>query len=174
MELFLLGVVTHGKLRSMYELQRVVGLEPGGIQPALRRLEERGLVVRSKQERRRRRLIEVTDQGRQVLEQHWRDSLQIYADIESILRAAGIAVLMGVPGDASSYLNFMANEYDQKLPSEQTRLAISQSASPLQWYGFSRALWQTRRHQSAAGAFRDIANGLAILQPNPNLPNDHD
>ncbi len=174
MELFLLGVVTHGKLRSMYELQRTAGLEPGSIQPALRRLEKQELLVRSKETRRRRRLIEATEKGRQVLEQHWRGSLRTFADVESILRAAGIAVLMGAPGEASSYLNFMANEYDQKSPSEQTRLAISQSASPVQWYGFMRALWQTRRHQSAAGAFRDIANSLAIPQPKPELTSDHD
>jgi DNA-binding MarR family transcriptional regulator len=164
MNAYVANFLMRGGLRSTYELQRVVGLEPGGIQPALRRLEEQGLVVRSKQERRRRRLIEVTDQGHQVLEQHWRGSLRSFADVESILRAAGIAMLMGAPGDASSYLNFMANEYDQKAPSEQTRLTIYQSASPVQWYGFMRALWQTRRHQSAAGVFRDIANELAILQ----------
>jgi len=166
MELFLLGVVTRGKLRSMYELQRTAGLEPGGIRPALRRLEKQELLVRSKEARRRRRLIEVTEKGRQVLEQQWSKCIQPYPDAESVLRAAGLAVLMGQPQSAGSYLNFTANDYERKAGAGQANSMQPQSGSPLQLYGSMRALWQTRRHQSAAGVFRDIANELAILQPN--------
>jgi DNA-binding PadR family transcriptional regulator len=166
MELFLLGVVTRGKLRSMYELQRTAGLEPGGIRPALRRLEKQELLVRSKEARRRRRLIEVTEKGRQVLEQQWSKCIQPYPDAESVLRAAGLAVLMGQPQSAGNYLNFAANDYERKAGAGQANSMQPQSGSPLQLYGSMRALWQTRRHQSAAGVFRDIANELAMLQLN--------
>jgi hypothetical protein len=169
MELFLLGVVTRGKLRSMYELQRTAGLEPGGVRPALRRLEKQELLVRSKEARRRRRLIEVTEKGRQVLEQQWSKCIQPYPDAESVLRAAGLAVLMGQPQCAGNYLNFTANDYERKAGAGQANSMQPQSASPLQLYGSMRTLWQTRRHQSAAGVFRDIARELASLGP----LNDH-
>jgi DNA-binding MarR family transcriptional regulator len=166
MELFLLGVVTRGKLRSMYELQRTAGLEPGGVQPALRRLEKQELLVRSKEARRRRRLIEVTEKGRQVLEQQWSKYIKPYPDAESVLRAAGLAVLMGQPQYAGPYLISMSNDYERKAGAGQANSMQPQPASPLQLYGSMRAMWQTRRHQSAAGVFRDIANELAMLQLN--------
>src|SRR5208337_3373442 len=145
MELFLLGVVTRGKLRSMYELQRTAGLEPGGVRPALRRLEKQELLVRSKEARRRRRLIEVTEKGRQVLEQQWSKCIQPYPDAESVLRAAGLAVLMGHPQYAGPYLISMSNDYERKAGAGQANSMQPQSASPLQLYGSMRALWQTRR-----------------------------
>ncbi len=166
MELFLLGVVRHGKLRSMYELQRTAGLEPGGIRPALHRLEKQELLVRSGEARRRRRLLQVTEKGQQVLEQQWSKCIQPYPDAESVLRAAGLAVLMGQPQYACNLLNSTANEYERKAGAAQANSVQPQSASPLQLYGSMRALWQARRHQSAAGVFRDIASELARLQPN--------
>jgi DNA-binding MarR family transcriptional regulator len=165
MELFLLGVVARGNLRSLYELQRTVGLEPGGIRPALRRLEKEELLVRSREAKRRRRLIEATEKGRQALEQHWAGCIQLYADAESVLRAAGLAVLMGRHQFAGTYLDGMAKEYEHKAGVEKANAAQAHSSNPLHFYGFMRALWQTRRHQATAAVFRDLAPELASLGP---------
>jgi len=166
MEFFLLSLVSHGGLRTTYDLQRHAGLEPGGIRPALRRLEEQELLVRSKEARRRRRLIEVTEKGRQLLDRNWARCLQPYPDAESILRAAGLFVLVGRPMDARRYLLDMANEFERKAGPEQLNTFRPESSSPLEWYQFTRALWQYRRSQSAAQAFRDIATKLEELLRN--------
>jgi len=164
MELFLLGALSRGGVHSSYDLQRVLGLEPGGIRPALLRLERDGLVVRSNEARRRRRLIKVTEQGQQVLQQCWGNIFRSYPDPESVLRAAGLAVLMAVPQVASDYLSSLADQYDQKSAPEQMRSAVSRSEIPAQCYGRMRALWQSRKNQAAAGIFREIAQDLAGLQ----------
>jgi DNA-binding MarR family transcriptional regulator len=163
MEFFLLSLVSHGGLRTTYDLQRLAGLEPGGIRPALRRLEEQELLIRSKEARRRRRLIEVTEKGRLLLDRNWARCLQPYPDAESILRAAGLTVLVGRPTDARRYLMDMANECERKAGQEQANLLRPKSAGPLEWYQFMRALWQHRRSQSAAQVFRDVARELEEL-----------
>lgn len=166
MEFFLLSLVAHGGLRTTYDLQRLAGLEPGGIRPALLRLEKQELLVRSKEARRRRRLIEVTEKGRQLLERDWAWCLQPHPDAESVLRASGLTVLMGRPMDSRRYLMDMANEYERKAGQEQANPLRSASSGPLEWYQFMRALWQYRRSQSAAQVFRDIATKLEELLRN--------
>ena len=91
--------------------------------------------------------------------------MQLYADAESVLRAAGLAVLMGHHDFTSSYLNDMAKEYEHRAGFEKPNAARDRSSNPLHFYGFMRALWQTRRHQATAAVFRDLARELASLGP---------
>jgi hypothetical protein len=60
----------------------------------------------------------------------------------------------------------MANEFERKAGPEQLNTFRPESSSPLEWYQFMRALWQYRRSQSAAQAFRDIATKLEELLRN--------
>ncbi len=114
--MFVLASISRGNLHSLYELQRGLGLQPGGIQPVLRRLERDGFLKRAPQERRRRRLITVTAEGERVLSAEWHHALRDYPDPESVLRASTIAILMGDREAAKDYLRGIAAVYEQGLP----------------------------------------------------------
>ena len=104
MDYFVLAMISRGGLHSLYELQQGVGLQPGGIQPVLKRLEQEGFLERSEQQKRRRRLMTVTELGEQFLNAAWPDCLDDYPDVESILRAATVGILMGDWQRAYRYL----------------------------------------------------------------------
>lgn len=158
MDFFVLAAISRGKLQSLYELQHGVGLQPGGIHPVLKRLEEDGLLERSEQQKRRRRLMTVTSKGEQFLDEKWQDCLRDYQDVESILRAATVAILMGHRNAAHDYLMGAADHHEQNVPESPTDPKIKRSSVEL--YAFMRWLWESRRRESAAAAFRDIAREL--------------
>jgi len=149
MDFFVLATISRGGLQSLYELQHGVELQPGGIHPVLKRLEEDGLLERSEQQKRRRRLMTVTNRGEQFLDEEWQDCL----------RAATVAILMGHRNAAHDYLMGAADHYDQYHPES---LADPQRASlsPVELYSFMRREWECSRRRSAAAVLRVIAEKL--------------
>src|SRR5664279_5158926 len=93
MPFFLLSLISRGGLHTLYDFQQQAGLQPGGVQPILRQLENGGLVKRSQEGKRRRRVIATTEEGETVLAAGWPSCLVFHLDIESDLRAATIALL---------------------------------------------------------------------------------
>jgi DNA-binding MarR family transcriptional regulator len=158
MDYFVLAMISRGGLHSLYELQQGVGLQPGGIQPVLKRLEQEGFLKRSEQQERRRRLMTVTELGERFLSAAWRDCLADYPDVESILRAATVGILMGDWERAHGYLLFIAKQHDKDVPVEPAD--GRQGWSSVDWYEFMRQFWEIRRRRSAADAFREIAKEL--------------
>jgi DNA-binding MarR family transcriptional regulator len=158
MDFFILAAVARGGLHSLYELRKGVGLQPGAIHPALRRLEGEGFLARSPQEKRRRRLMTVTPKGEQFLDTGWRNSVRHYPEPESILRAATVAILMGDRAFATNYLWSVASGYEQELP--KPAAWDRKKLSPIEWNGLMRSSWEVARRQSAANVFRDIARKL--------------
>jgi DNA-binding MarR family transcriptional regulator len=171
MHLFVLALVSRAGLNTLYALQHQAGLQPGGVQPVLRQLEREGLLQRSEEGKRRRRVMVVTDKGQATVAAHWHGSLDLYWDVESVLRAATVALLMDDPRLASGYLLNMAYEYDRKSSSARPG-DPDDRASLVEWYGYMRAQWETARLQSAAQALRMIANtidGSAEFRPTKSL-----
>ena len=157
--MFVLASISRGNLHSLYELQRGLGLQPGGIQPVLRRLERDGFLKRAPQERRRRRLITVTAEGERVLSAEWHHALRDYPDPESVLRASTIAILMGDREAAKDYLRGIAAVYEQGLPLK-TGASDQKPSSPVELYAFMRSSWETARRQCSAEVFRRIASRM--------------
>jgi DNA-binding PadR family transcriptional regulator/predicted small metal-binding protein len=166
MDFFLLGLVSRCSLNTVYRLQQEAGLQPGGIQPTLRRLEEEGLLCRSEEAKRRRRLMKVTDKGARLLEQHWKDCIQDSPDIESILRCATVAILMGDFQYAYQYLVGVADEHERNYD-RATHIASFRSRhfSPLDCYAFMRMQWQVAKRHSAAEVLRQIAKEVQHMKP---------
>ena len=100
----------------MLVLQHGVGLQPGEIHPLLKRLESEGFLERSEQQKRRRRLMTVTNEGEQFMDGEWRECLRDYPDVGSILRAATVAILMGQWQMAQEYLVGIAAQHERNLP----------------------------------------------------------
>jgi len=124
----------------------------------LKRLEQEGFLERSEQQKRRRRLMTVTSLGEQFLNAAWPDCLDDYADVESVLRAATVGILMGDWERAYRYLLFIAKQHDNNVPVEPAD--ERQTWSPVDWYEFMRQFWEITRRKSAADAFREIAKEL--------------
>ncbi len=158
MPLFVLASVARGGLRSLYTLQKGVGLQPGAIHPVLRRLEEDGLLHRSPQGRRRRRLMTVTPKGDQFLIERWRDCLCLHPDVESVLRATTVAILMRDLRSAVAYLHEAAHEYVRA--GGRTVDTPKSPSSGIDWYEFMHDSWEEARRQCAARVFREIAGYL--------------
>lgn len=159
MYFFVLAAISRGGLRSLYELQWRAGLQPGGILPLLKRLEREGLLERSEQRRRQRREMTVTTKGELILECQWQQCLRDYPDVESILRAAAVAILMGYRKQARSYLRCVADDHERNVPAGVDQPKAGKM-SALEGYEFMRSAWETRRHQSAAALLREIAKEL--------------
>ena len=99
----------------------------------------------------------VTDKGEQTLAAHWRTCLGFYMDVDSVLRAATTALLMGDQKAAYHYLLNAADDYERRSRGPHAGHPDYQD-SLVDWYGCMRAQWETARLQSAAQTLRNIRN----------------
>jgi DNA-binding MarR family transcriptional regulator len=156
MEFFVLASIARGGLHSLYELQQGVGLQPGAIHGVLKSLEADGFLERSEQQRRRKRLMTVTEKGEKHLRENWESCLVDYPDVESTLRTATIALLMDQKQRSCGYLVDIADQLERCLPvepeiSQKKEIALVESYMRMRWR------WECSRRRAAARAFRDIA-----------------
>lgn len=105
----------------------------------LKKLEQAGFLARSEQQRRRRRLMTVTEKGEYFLDASWHECQDDYGDVESVLRAATVGILMG---------------------DVQRRCRRRKTCPPWEWYQSVRWHWESSRRTSAASVFREIAKEL--------------
>lgn len=166
MEFFLLATISRGGVKTLYELQHGASLQPGSIQPTLRRLEEEGLLTRSEEAKRRRRVMKVTEEGELLLDSGWRTCLRSYPDVESILRCATLALLMNDFGTAHGYLIGVANEHEYKASAERGREPVPRQLATIDWYAYMQLQWKLGRHIALASALRSIAQDLEKLKRN--------
>jgi DNA-binding MarR family transcriptional regulator len=162
MEFFILAVIGKARLTSMYALQQRAGLQPGGIRPALRRLERLGFINRAQSSIRQRRELSLTTRGEKSLAQARQRYLQDYPDAESVMRAACVALLMGDQQAAADYLLGQAGgrdwaAKDKKMEAE--RLEKTQR-DPLSTYAWMRALTEARRRSAEGEAFSRLGQFL--------------
>jgi DNA-binding PadR family transcriptional regulator len=159
MPLFLLALISKGGLRTLYDLQQQAALQPGGVQPVLRQLENEGFLTRSEEGKRRRRVMSVTEEGERLLAEQWPACMVFHSDVESVLRAATVALLMEQPHYARGYLLDSAVDYERK---SKNLPAAGQNSSRtiLDVYISLRTGWETTRLESAAQTLRGIADTL--------------
>jgi hypothetical protein len=133
------------------------------IRILIRALPQR-LLERTEQQRRRRRTINVTPEGEQLLRAHWKDCLHEHPDVESVLRSAAVALLMDDFPTADGYLISMARTSEGRAEKAAISDDRDRGRSPMQRFALMRRLSETRRHQSAAGLFREIVRELEELE----------
>lgn len=170
MECFLLALIEKARMKSLYEFRQRVGLEPGGILPALKRLEQWGLIIRAKAGRRRRRELELTAEGESVLRQQWTSCLRPYPDSESILRAGFVSLLMAGPGHCAMYLEYMGTTLNarQEQLTMQSEFLESRHEDPLDLFAWMRITTEARRRQAESEALLSIARLLTRRETDDN------
>ncbi|MGO8760050.1 MAG: hypothetical protein ACLQG3_18195 [Terracidiphilus sp.] len=159
MEFFILALVGRVGLRSLYELRQQAGLEPGGIRSAMGTLETGKLISRTDPGKRRRRDLTLTSAGSALLEQSWQRCLREYPDADAVLRAAFVALGMGSPAAAATYLNHMSQsrrERAQQMKYEEERLKRS-NPGPLSSYAWMRISHEVHRRGAESEAFLSMS-----------------
>ena len=168
MEFFILALIHRVGLTSLYAFQQRAGLQPGGIRPALARLEQRNLVKRSDSNARQRRDFALTCDGVALLQGDWQRCLHDHLEPEAVLRAAFVAVLMGGVEQAIAYLFSLAltrRAVAREKAAEAERLNKTQK-DPLSAYTWMRALTESRRRNAEGDAFSQLSQ---YLEANKNV-----
>lgn len=104
LELFVLALVQRG-LGTPYDFRLKAGLSVGSTSPALKRLEDDGLITGSDPGARGSRRFTVTAKGGRVLNQEWESHLNNHlTDLDSIVRIAYLAWEFQGRNAAAKYL----------------------------------------------------------------------
>lgn len=158
MEYYILALIGRAKLTTLYAFRQEAGLEPGAVRSALRNLEAERLVERAEASIRQRRDMALTDEGRRFLETSWPSGMREYADSESVLRAATVALLMGESEAAAKYLERMAESSRTKAVEARMKAKYLEDAKsdPLSAYGWMRVLSETHRRDADSMAFASM------------------
>jgi DNA-binding MarR family transcriptional regulator len=167
MEFFLLALIEKAGLKSVYSLQKQASLQPGGIRPALKRLESAGLLVRKDEGARSKRELVVTEKGRKFLSEHWSRALHTYMELESVLRATATALLMEKSKTARSYLDDAIVERESSAVQRDLEATSYQDRSdPLSNYMWMRAICESHRRRAEVNALRSVSQRLKKEQGN--------
>ncbi len=154
-------VISRAGLNTLYRLQREVNLQPGSIRQALRDLENMGLIARSEApaRSRNRRAMSLTPAGQSFLEQHWTDSLEPKQEMESVIRAVTVALLLTDAKTAVRFLKQAAGEREHA-KGVQRISHPPPSASPLDFHAAMRSLYGNRRRAMEASVLKEFAEAL--------------
>ena len=167
MELFLMASVSRGGLTTLYAFQRDAGLEPGSIKKVISALEMAGLLERSNvpTSGRRRRNMTLTPAGEQVLLERWKKSMDAKREMESLLRSATVALLMGEIGEAIMFLGLAAFER-LKSPGNQVFGAASPESTPIDLHAAMRDVYDGRRREMEADVLMKCRESLMAVAKN--------
>ena len=172
MEYFILALVDREGLNSLYLFYKHAGLQPGGIRPALARLEKLKLVERAESARRQKRSISITAEGKDVLKTNWSSCLNDSNDSESVLRAVCVALLMEQPDEARCYA--MAVRTRRLNVGREKELEAKQlhkvQEGPLSIYAWMRALTDARRREAEGEALEQLVHYLEGKQDANGTP----
>lgn len=168
MEFFIMALLANAHLASLYDFQQRAGLQPGGIRPALQRLERAGLITRAQASKRKRKALALTQLGSQVLYDSWRECLRDYPDTESVLRGACVALLISGRKSAAEYLELQSSirrHSAEEKRMEAERLEKTQR-DPLSTYAWMRVLNEAQRRSGEYLVFASLSGSLREkLQP---------
>jgi DNA-binding PadR family transcriptional regulator len=158
MEFFILALIDRASLKSLYSFQKHAGLQPGGIRPALQRLQQRNLIQRAESSRRQRRDFSITLEGKAFLNRAWQECLNDNADTESSLRSICVALLMGQPNEARVFtMSVCSNRIGVAREKELEAEGLNRAQNdPLSLYMWMRALTEARRRSAEAEAFEQL------------------
>lgn len=122
LDIYLLSLIDRG-LCTKYDLQRRGGVSLGSSTPALKRLQNAGLVTEQEAEedtKRIRQILKLTPAGRRVVRKGWRQhfDVEVNLDVEAILRVIDIAADEAAPrGDIIDFLKAMSSQRN-RLPAD--------------------------------------------------------
>jgi DNA-binding MarR family transcriptional regulator len=159
MTTFLLAAISRGGLNTLYAFQQAAGLQPGSIKHAIQELEKAGLLDRSEGAKRGRRAMTLTEAGERFLAMEWPKSMDAHREIESVLRSATVALLMGRDGDARE---FLSESIIKRPPPEghQELDTISPQGSPISFHTAIRAFYLNERRTMEIKVLERIAESL--------------
>jgi len=154
-----MAAISRGGLTTLYAFQRTAGLEPGSINQIIRRLEKGGLLARSEGAKRGRRAMALTEAGERFLVQEWKKSMDARREIESVLRSATVALLMGDIGEASRFLSESITRRPP-LQSHQELETISPQGTPINFHNAMRTFYLNQRRTMEIGVLERFADNL--------------
>jgi DNA-binding MarR family transcriptional regulator len=159
MEMFLLAAISHGGLNTLYAFQQAAGLQPGSIGHAIQELEKAGLLNLSEGAKRGRRAMTLTEAGERFLVMEWPKSMDARREMESILRSATVALLMGDIGVARG---FLFESIGRRPPREghQELETISPQRSPIDFHSATRAFYLNERRAMEIHVLERVAEIL--------------
>jgi DNA-binding PadR family transcriptional regulator len=156
MEFFVLASIERAQANTLYAMHQRAGLQSGGVRPALKTLQQDGLLLRAKTGQRRRREFRLTESGRSFLAQNWPSCLHHHVDIESVLRSAAVAELMGDVSASTQLLDRTAYLRHQAAAEREIPEVLDTTSDPLSNYRFMRALCERQRLEAEANALSAI------------------
>ena len=167
MELFLMAAIARGGLTTLYAFQRKADLEPGSIKKVIAALEMAGLLARSNvaTSGRRRRTMALTEAGKRFLEEGWKNSMNVKREMESVLRSATVALLMGNIGEAIMFLDRAALER-LKSPGYQVFGGATPESTPIELHAAMRDVYDGRRRAMEADVLLKCREGLMEVAKN--------
>jgi DNA-binding MarR family transcriptional regulator len=162
MEFFLMAAISRGGLDTLYALQQTAGLQPGSLAHVIKALMEAGRLERSEGAKRGRRAMALTEAGERFLAEEWRKGLVANREMESVLRSATVALLMGDIVTAFRFLHDSALERERR--QGPTKLGEASSGkAPVDFHAEMRAVYETRRREMERDVLREFADKLMAV-----------
>jgi DNA-binding MarR family transcriptional regulator len=159
MEIFLMAAISRGGLNTLYALQQAAGLQPGSLAHIIKALMEAGMLERSEGAKRGRRAMKLTEAGERFLVKEWRKSMDAHREIESVLRSATVALLMGDNDEASRFLSESITRRPP-LQSHQELETISPQGTPINLHTAMRTFCRNQRRTMEIGVLGRFADNL--------------
>ena len=156
MEMFVMAAMSRGSLNTLYTFQRAAGLQPGSLKSVIQQLEKNRLLNRSRGTKRGRRVMSLTEAGERFLSEEWRSCLDSRREVESILRSATVALLLGETGAAVNFLLHSASERARRVvPNELGK--TSPEKEIIDFHAEMRTVYEHRRRAMEANVLEDFA-----------------
>ena len=161
LDLFLLAMIDHGA-DTPYQLMTIGTLSQGATIPALRRLLAAGHVRQGEQGARGRNQYVLTRGGRQHLGARWQALLKTEprGEIETILRTASLALLMGASKTAVKKYLLGAALLRKSLAAGAAPSRQSGKTNNIGAYAWMRQIAESKRLIAESVAIRKIATSL--------------
>ena len=161
--MFILAAISRGGLKTLYAFQQAAGLQPGSIKAPIQGLEKDGLLNRQEGAKRGRRAMALTEAGERFLREEWTKSMEARREIESVLRSAIVALLMG---DIVKALNFLSESISCRLQGEGHKEleAISPQTAPIDFHTAMRSYYLNERRVMEIGVLNRFAENLKSIR----------
>jgi hypothetical protein len=172
MGIFLLAVISRGRLNTLYALQHGLQLQPGSVAPVIHALVQEGLLQRSEAKKKRgSKPMAVTSAGEQLLNDRWKEGLEVDREIETIVRGTTVALLMGDCATAIQHL--LGAAHARGRGSESAVFDVPASAwTPISLHARMRALFQKRRYAMEAEVLAELGSLIGKSCPDREVRPD--
>jgi DNA-binding PadR family transcriptional regulator len=160
---FVLALVGRG-LNTPYLLRESAALSPGATIPVLARLVSSGYLRKGAEESRGRVEYALTSKGEALLSNSWRELFQTppTTELDTILRTASLALLMGEPRRSVAEYLSRAEESRKDRQTAETPPRVPEST--LEAFPWMRETALLSRNRSEASVLRKLASKLQTVK----------